>query len=78
MERLLPEESLNHEYRRRHGFEKEQQECAIGDQKPLMAHYEQPGLLSSLYFCEDPDFDGLLDDDWVEIKTEAIGLNMKV
>ena len=78
VERLLPEEGLNEEYRRRHRLEDDVQECAVGDQGPLKACYGQPGLLSSLYFSNDPDFSEALDDNWIEIKTQAIGLNMKV
>ena len=78
VERLLPEERLSEEYRRRHRFEDVVQECAVGEQGPLMARYSQPGLLSSLYFSNDPNFSETLGDDWIEIKTEAIGLNMKV
>ena len=76
VERLLPEEGLNEEYRRRHRLEDDIQEYAVGDQGPLKACYGQPGLLSSLYFNNDPDFNDTLDDDWIEIKTQAIGLNM--
>lgn len=50
----------------------------MGSLGPVRARYSQPGVLSSLYFSSDVDFDGELGDEWVEIKTEAIGLNMKV
>lgn len=78
VERLLPEEGLNEEYRRRHRLEDDVQECAVGDQGPLKACYGQPGLLSSLYFSNDLEFSEALDDGWIELKTQAIGLNMKV
>ena len=78
VERLLPEEGLNEEYRRRQRLEDDIQECAVGDQGPLKACYGQPGRLSSLYFSNDPDFSEALEDDWIQIETQAIGLNMKV
>ncbi|KAL7625750.1 hypothetical protein AAE478_004973 [Parahypoxylon ruwenzoriense] len=77
VERLLPDEILNEQFRLRHGLEDNIQEHPIGDQGPLRANYKQPGLLSSLYFSSDPAFDETLKSDWVEIKTEAIGLNFK-
>lgn len=77
VERLLPEKTLNEQFSLRHAFE-DFQEGSLGSQGPIKARYRQPGVLSSLYFSSDPDFDKPLEDDWVEIKTEAIGLNMKV
>jgi len=78
VERLVPAESLNEQFSLRNGFEDDVQERPIGAQGPIMARYRQPGVLSSLYFTSDLDFSRPLDHDWVEIKTEAIGLNMKV
>jgi hypothetical protein len=78
VERLLPEKSLNEQFSLRNGLEDDVQERQMGTQGPLMARYRQPGVLSSLYFSSDPDFSEPLHADWIEIKTEAIGLNMKV
>ncbi|KAL9084936.1 MAG: hypothetical protein Q9159_004980 [Coniocarpon cinnabarinum] len=78
VERLLPEESLNEEFRLRYRHEDVVQESTVGGQGPFMACYGQPGVLSSLYFRSDPEFDEALDDSCIDIKTEAIGLNMKV
>lgn len=50
----------------------------MAGQGPLKASYKQPGLLSTLYFSAGPIFDRPLPDDWIEIKTEAIGINVKV
>lgn len=35
-------------------------------------------MLSSLHFTSDPDFSKPLGEDWIEMKTEAIGLNTKI
>ncbi|KAK5997657.1 Prosolanapyrone synthase [Cladobotryum mycophilum] len=76
IERLLPERTLNEQFSLRHALE-HLQEASLGSQGSIKARYRQPGVLSSLYFSSDPDFDKELQDNWVEIKTEAIGLNMK-
>jgi hypothetical protein len=78
VERILPDETLNGQFRLRHGLDDDVQQRQIDDKVPLRANYSQPGVLSSLYFSRDKAFDEPLDDDWLEIKTEAIGLNMKV
>ncbi|KAI0125370.1 KR domain-containing protein [Xylariales sp. AK1849] len=77
VERLLPEDLLNDQFRLRHGFQDDIQEHAMSAHGPLMAQYQHLGSLSSLYFSRDPDFNKPLKDDWIEIKTAAIGLNMK-
>ncbi|KAI0003422.1 putative polyketide synthase [Xylariaceae sp. FL0662B] len=77
IERFLPDKALNEQFRLRHGFEDDIQERPLQTQRAFRANYKQPGLLSSLYFSLDPAFFQPLQDDWVEIKTEAIGLNMK-
>ncbi|OQD65143.1 hypothetical protein PENPOL_c006G09455 [Penicillium polonicum] len=78
VERLLPEETLNSQFYLRNGFENDIEERAVGtDLPPIKARYGQPGMLSSLHFTSDSDFSKPLQDDWIEIKTEAIGLNMK-
>ncbi|KAI1496579.1 putative polyketide synthase [Biscogniauxia marginata] len=77
VERLLPDETLNEQFRLQHGLEHVIEERSIDMQVPLRAKYKQPGVLSSLYFAPDPEFEKPLDDNWVEIKTHAIGLNFK-
>ena len=49
----------------------------IHAQGPMRVDFGTPGLLSSAYFRPDKSLDGLLPEDWVEIKTAAIGLNWK-
>ncbi|RYP81008.1 hypothetical protein DL769_002188 [Monosporascus sp. CRB-8-3] len=77
IERLLPDESLNRQFRLRHEIESDVEQRPMQSLGPLRAKYKEPGLLSTLYFCPDTEFRRRLEDDWVEIKTEAIGLNMK-
>ncbi|KAM3502999.1 hypothetical protein MY10362_004480 [Beauveria mimosiformis] len=76
IERLLTDAGLNQQFSLRN-TEEEVAEASLGSQGPIKARYRQPGVLSSLYFSSDPDFDEPLEDDWVEIRTEAIGLNIK-
>lgn len=77
VERLLPDPVLNDEFSLRN-VEEDVVQADFGSQGPIQARYRQPGVLSSLYFSQDPDFETPLGDKWVEIKTEAIGPNMKV
>ncbi|KAM3427390.1 hypothetical protein MY4824_009476 [Beauveria thailandica] len=77
IERLLPDARLNQQFSLRNTQEHEVAEASLASQGPIKARYRQPGVLSSLYFASDSDFDEPLEDDWVEIRTEAIGLNVK-
>ncbi|KAI0508449.1 putative polyketide synthase [Xylaria bambusicola] len=77
IERLFPEATLNEQFNLRNGHQSEIEELPMSQYGPLMARYRQPGLLSSLYFSTDPSFKDPLDNNAIEIKTEAIGLNMK-
>ncbi|KAI1141492.1 putative polyketide synthase [Hypoxylon sp. FL0543] len=77
VERLLPDETLNEQFCLRHKLENVIDERPMDIEVPLKAKYKQPGLLSSLYFGPDAEFDKPLRDDWVEIRTKAIGLNFK-
>jgi len=45
---------------------------------PVKVAFSQAGLLSTLRFERDDDMDAPLPEDWVEIKSEAIEINMKV
>ncbi|KAI6777704.1 Beta-ketoacyl synthase [Emericellopsis cladophorae] len=76
VERLLPDPGLNEQFSLRNVGE-ELVQRTLESQGPIKACYGQPGVLSSLYFSRDLQFDKPLRNDWVEIKTEAIGLNMK-
>jgi hypothetical protein len=76
--RLVPDKNLNERFQKQEdtglAFETKQ----LGDLGPAGLAFENPGLLSSLYFKPDPKFREPLPDDWVELQTSAIGLNMKV
>lgn len=76
--RLVPDRFLNEDYKVREGFIKAPELLPMDSQGPLGIQFDQPGLLSSLYFESDPSLLGPLRDDWVEIETRAIGLNVKV
>ena len=75
--RLVPDRVLNGEFDARENATSNMEMLPIGETPPLGVNYEQPGLLSSLYFNVDPEFDTPLKDNWVEIKSGAMGLNVK-
>ena len=76
--RLVPDRSLNEDYKVWEGFTKARNLLPMDSQGPLGIHFDKPGLLSSLYFEADTNFLEQLKEDWIEIETKAIGLNMKV
>lgn len=76
--RLVPDRCLNEDYKDREGFTKALDLLPMDSQGPLGMRFDRPGLLSSLYFESDISFSDPLKDDWIEIETKAIGLNMKV
>ena len=76
--RLVPDRCLNEDYKAWEGFTKALDFLPMDSQGPLGMHFDKPGLLSSLYFESEISFSDLLKDDWVEIETKAIGINMKV
>ncbi|KAI0190622.1 putative polyketide synthase [Xylaria flabelliformis] len=77
IERLVPEVGLNQLFRFHHRLEEVVQETLIDHEQAIKPTYKHPGLLSSLYFEPDQSLSGPLKEDWVQIKMEAIGLNMK-
>ncbi|TRX95680.1 hypothetical protein FHL15_003234 [Xylaria flabelliformis] len=77
IERLVPDVGLNQLFRFHHRLEEVVQEALINHEQALKPTYKHPGLLSSLYFEPDQSLSGPLKEDWVQIKMEAIGLNMK-
>ena len=76
--RLVPDRGLNEDYKAWEGITKPQGFLPMDSQGPLRMHFDKPGLLSSLYFESDISFLDPLKDDWMEVETKAIGLNMKV
>ena len=75
--RLVPETGLNECYRIQEALDSEPRIQRIGSLGPIKVTTTRPGLLSSLQFEEDVDMLGTLPDDWVEIKSEAIDVNVK-
>jgi hypothetical protein len=78
IERLVPDIALNESFRSRQRLEEDVEESLIDLQQALKPSYRHPGLLSSLYFEPDQLASEPPKEGWVQIKTEAIGLNMKV
>lgn len=76
--RLVPDKQLNRRFRLQQGMETVTEVLPVHSQGPLGATFGHPGLLSSLYFKSDPKYLEPLKNDWIEIKTSAMGLNMKV
>ncbi|KAL9047293.1 MAG: hypothetical protein Q9214_000093 [Letrouitia sp. 1 TL-2023] len=76
--RLVPDNNLNRRFLQQEGIAKDTEMTPLGSQPPLGISFEQAGLLSSLYFKQDPDFDPPLDDHQIEIEVRAVGLNTKV
>ena len=75
--RLIPDETLNQRYTEQEGYAAAHF-VSLETQKPLAISFDQPGLLSSLYFKEDKSFRSPLRPDEIEMETRAIGLNVKV
>lgn len=76
--RLVPDKQLNQRFRLQESMEAVTEMLPVHSQSPFGAIFGHPGLLSSLYFKPDPKYLESLKDDWIEIKTSAMGLNMKV
>lgn len=76
--RLVPDKLLNDRFNLQGNDGTKEEYLPIGIQGPIGIGFKHPGLLSSLFFKPDPQFSQSLKADWIEIKTAAIGLNMKV
>ena len=76
--RLVPDRYLNQRFKLQDDSREATDLLPLRSQGPVGAAFQHPGLLNSLYFKSDFKFSEPLKDDWVEIKTSAIGLNMKV
>jgi NADPH:quinone reductase-like Zn-dependent oxidoreductase/SAM-dependent methyltransferase len=75
--RLIPDPDLNIRYRRQNHPLSRMEKKRLQGEIPMVADFESPGLLSSLYFKQDEAPHTPLADDWVEVRTSAIGLNWK-
>ncbi|KAF2233362.1 hypothetical protein EV356DRAFT_448529 [Viridothelium virens] len=74
--RIVPDSTLNSRFKIQNGIVEETRLAQIGSLEPVKADFKL-GRLSSLRFQRDLEFGSELGDDWVEIKTEAMGLNIK-
>jgi NADPH:quinone reductase-like Zn-dependent oxidoreductase len=77
IDRLAFDQSLNDRYRDMHEASEEPTSHAISEHGPIIADFSKPGLISSLYFKPDESALDPLPDDYIEIKTAAMGLNWK-
>jgi NADPH:quinone reductase-like Zn-dependent oxidoreductase/SAM-dependent methyltransferase len=75
--RLVPDTNLNTRYKIQEGLDTEARMTRIGDLGPIKVTTTRPGLLTSLQFEEDPGMLEPLPEDWVEIRSEAIDVNVK-
>lgn len=76
--RIVAEDFLNEQFELAHHPNPTMRQVPIVDQKPLAVAFEKTGILNSLYFKEDDMFCLPVPDGYIEVKTEAIGLNWKV
>ena len=76
--RVVPDRRLNDFFQVGASPRRAFQTRTLQDLEPVKATFEHPGALNSLYFERDADLAEDLKHDWVEIKTVAIGLNVKV
>ncbi|KAI0521826.1 putative polyketide synthase [Xylaria bambusicola] len=77
IQRLVPDARLNEAFRLRNKLQEDMQESLVDTKKALKPRYKNPGLLSSMYFEPDQMPSEPLKEGWVQIRTQAIGLNMK-
>ncbi|KAF4624751.1 hypothetical protein G7Y89_g13418 [Cudoniella acicularis] len=75
--RLVLDEGLNDRYRSQNKSVSTTDAMPLYGQGPMVIDFKTPGLLTSLYFKRDESHWTALQDDWVEIRTYAIGLNWK-
>lgn len=76
--RVIPDHILNYRFKLQEGLHKKFEMLPLGNQGPVGIAFEQPGLLNSLYFKSDKEYLEDLQDCFVEIRTAAVGLNMRV
>ncbi len=75
--RLEPDPTLNAHYKVQEEIDTEVRLERIGDLGPVRVTTTRPGILSTLQFEQDPDMLLPLPDDWVEIRSQAIDVNVK-
>ncbi|KAF1948501.1 ketoacyl-synt-domain-containing protein [Byssothecium circinans] len=72
--RLVYDTDMNQRYRAMHTTSPDLIEASLGSQGPLVATFETPGILSSLFFHQDSTSREALPEDFIEIKTAAVTL----
>jgi NADPH:quinone reductase-like Zn-dependent oxidoreductase/SAM-dependent methyltransferase len=75
--RLVPDRSRNANFHPLHSKQRAIEEVPLRGQSPFKVAYEKPGILSSIFFRADPLFVQALPDDYMIVRTEAVGLNWK-
>ena len=75
--RVEPDTKLKKKFEIQTQLQDHAEQRQLGTLGPVKLSVQKPGLLSSLIFEEDLDMMQPLPEDWVEMRTEAIGLNMK-
>jgi len=76
--RVVPDTLMNAQYRVQEDIGTDLLSKPWSELGPVKVAFSQAGLLSTLRFERDDDMDAPLPEDWVEIKSEAIEINMKV
>jgi SAM-dependent methyltransferase len=76
--RMIPDHNLNHQFKLQEGLSKGTEMQALASQGPIRIDFEQPGVLDSLYFKADEEYLKPLPADFVEVRTMAMGLNVRV
>ncbi|KAJ4288039.1 hypothetical protein N0V90_012055 [Kalmusia sp. IMI 367209] len=74
--RLGPDVEANKRYRVQEGLDTKAKMTRLGSAGPIKVTAASPGLLSSLQFKTDWDMLRPLPNDWVEVRSEAIDINM--
>lgn len=75
--RVEPDTTLNKIFKIQNKISDHIEERRLGTLGPVKISFQKPGLLGSLVFEDDLDMLQSLPEDWVELQTEAMGLNMK-
>ncbi|KAF2197579.1 putative polyketide synthase [Delitschia confertaspora ATCC 74209] len=75
--RIYSDIQLNKVFRAQENLEHTDLEIALHDAPSFKIDFDEPGLFSSMYFKEDRNFVRDLPDEYIEIRVEAIGVNMK-
>ena len=75
--RAIPDTNLQRQYDLAKMSPKFAMQLPFDCHGPIRAHFETPGLLTSLYFAMDEEMLKPLKDNWIQVKVAAVGLNWK-